>query len=183
PAARHCSRKCGVTMEEKKKTPVASGGQKETTTGWDIVASGSNDTTVVSDGQQDDTHSSPLYTVLPKLTDAHLAELRASAISDEVINACGVYTARTVEALPPALQWIGPGALPSPVFPMEEISGETTYQVKPQPGSLRNSKGRPMKYICPSKDNKWGTPPPALTVLRPVSDDTNHVLIVEGTKQ
>src|SRR5699024_2293801 len=99
------------------------------------------------------------------------------------INACGVYTARTVEALPPALQWIGPGALPSLVFPMEEISGETTYQVKPQPGSLRNSKGRPMKYICPSKDNKWGTPPPALTVLRPVSDDTNHVLIVEGTKQ
>ena len=40
-------------MEEKKKTPVATGGQ-ETTTGWDAVASGPNDTTVVSLGQQED---------------------------------------------------------------------------------------------------------------------------------
>ena len=121
--------------------------------------------------------------MLPKLTDAHLAELRSSAISDEVIDACGVYTARTVEALPPALQWIGPDALPSLVFPMEEISGETTYQVKPLPGSVCDSKGRPSKYLCPAKDNEWGTPPPALTVLRPVTDETKLVLIVEGTKQ
>ena len=167
-------------MDTKKKTPVASGGQKATTAGQGAVASGSNDTIVVSLGQQEDTTSSPEYTVLPKLTDAHLAELRASAISDEVIEASGAYTARTVEALPPAIQWIGPEALPALVLPMEESSGETTYQVKPRPGSLRNSKGRPLKYVNPSKDNKWGTPPPALTVLRPVSDETERVLIVEG---
>ena len=94
----------------------------------------------------------------PKLTDEHRAELYASAISDEVIASCGVYTARTIEAVPKELQWIGPDALPSLVFPMKEISGETTYQVKPRPGSVCDSKGRPMKYVCPTKDNEWGTP-------------------------
>ena len=169
-------------MEAKKKTPVATGGQ-ETTAGQGAVASDHNDTTVVSDGQQEDTKSSPVHTVTPKLTDEHRAELHASAISDEVIETCGVYSARTIEAVPKELQWIGPDALPSLVFPMEEISGETTYQVKPRPGSVRGSKGRPMKYVCPAKDNEWGTPPPALTVLRPVTDETKLVLIVEGTKQ
>ena len=169
-------------MDTKKKTPVATGGQ-ETTTGQDAAVSGLNDTTVVSDRQPEDTTSSPVYTVLPKLTDEHLEELRASAISDEVIEACGVYSARTIEAVPKELQWIGVGAMPALVLPMEESSGETTYQVKPQPGSVRGSKGRPVKYVCPAKDNEWGTPPPALTVLRPVTDETKLVLIVEGTKQ
>lgn len=169
-------------METKKKTPVATGGQNNDN-GQAVSVSACDDTTVVSDRQPEDTTSSPVYTVLPRLTNAHLAELRSSAISDEVIDACGAYTARTVEALPPALQWIGPEALPTLVLPMEEISGEPTYQVKPCPGSLRNSKGRPLKYVNPSKDNKWGTPPPALTVLRPVTDETEFVLIVEGAKQ
>lgn len=169
-------------MEAKKKTPVATGGQNNDS-GQAVSVSACNDTTVVSDGQQEDTKSSPVHTVLPKLTSAHLEELRASAISDEVIASCGVYTARTIEAVPKELQWIGPDALPALVFPMEEISGETTYQVKPLPGSVRDSEGRPSKYLCPSKDNEWGTPPPALTVLRPVTDETKLVLIVEGTKQ
>ena len=169
-------------MEAKKKTPVASGGQ-ETTTGQDAAVSDLNDTTVVSLGQPGDTTSSPVHTVTPKLTDEHLEELRSSAISDEVIEACGAYSARTIEAVPKELQWIGPDAMPSLIFPMEEVSGETTYQVKPRPGSVCDSKGRPMKYVCPTKDNEWGTPPPALTVLRPVTDETKLVLIVEGTKQ
>ena len=169
-------------MEAKKKTPVATGGQNNDN-GQAVSVSACNDTTVVSDGQQEDTNSSPVHTVLPKLTSAHLEELRSSAISDEVIASCGVYSARTIEAVPKELQWIGPDALPAPVFPMEEISGETTYQVKPRPGSVCDSKGRPKKYICPTKDNEWGTPPPALTVLRPVTDETKFVLIVEGTKQ
>ncbi len=169
-------------MEAKKKTPVATGGQNNDN-GQAVSVSACNDTTVVSDGQQEDTKSSPVHTVLPKLISAHLEELRSSAISDEVIETCGVYTARTIEAVPQELQWIGPDAMPSLIFPMEEISGETTYQVKPLPGSLPNRKGRPTKYVCPAKDNEWGTPPPALTVLRPVSDETKLVLIVEGTKQ
>lgn len=168
-------------MEAKKKTPVATGGQNNN--GQGVGVSGSNDTTVVSDRQQEDTNSSPEYTVLPRLTTEHLEELRSSAISDEVIKTCGAYTARSVEALPPALRWIGAEALPALVIPMEEIGGETTCQVKPLPGSLPNRNGRPTKYVCPAKDNEWGTPPPALTVLRPVSDETKLVLIVEGTKQ
>ncbi|WJY89010.1 DNA polymerase [Corynebacterium confusum] len=169
-------------MEAKKKTPVATGGQNNDN-GQAVSVSACNDTTVVSDRQLEDTKSSPVHTVTPKLTDEHLEELRSSAISDEVIASCGVYSARTIEAVPKELQWIGPDALPALVFPMEEISGETTYQVKPRPGSVCDSKGRPKKYICPTKDNEWGTPPPALTVLRPVTDETKFVLIVEGTKQ
>lgn len=119
-------------MAAKKKTPVASGGQ-ETTTGWDVVASGSNDTTVVPGSERGDTTSSPVYTVLPKLTDVHLAELRRSGISDEVIDSSGIYSARNVEALPEPLQWIGShaGALPALVFPMEEAGVGETWQVKP----------------------------------------------------
>ena len=169
-------------MEAKKKTPVATGGQNNDN-GQAVSVSACNDTTVVSDRQLEDTKSSPVHTVTPKLTDEHLEELRSSAISDEVIASCGVYSARTIEAVPKELQWIGPDAMPSLIFPMEEISGETTYQVKPRPGSVRGSRGRPVKYVCPAKDNEWGTPPPALTVLRPVTDETKLVLIVEGTKQ
>ena len=55
-------------MDAKKKTPVATGGQ-ETTTGQDAAVSGLDDTTVVSDRQPEDTSSSPVYTVLPKLAD------------------------------------------------------------------------------------------------------------------
>lgn len=57
-------------MEAKKKTPVATGGQNNDN-GQAVSVSACNDTTVVSDGQQEDTKSSPVHTVLPKLTSAH----------------------------------------------------------------------------------------------------------------
>ena len=172
-------------MDTKKMTPVGSGGQTEPSQNRDAEVSASNDTVMVSDGQAGDTDSCE-YSVTPKLTAEHLDELRSSAISDDVIASSGVYSARTVEAVPAPLRYLAennPATLPMLVVPMEEVGAGTTYQVKPQPGSVCDSKGRPKKYVGPAKDNEWGTPLPALTVLRAVTEDTKIVQIVEGTKQ
>lgn len=172
-------------MDTKKMTPVGSGGQTESSQNQDAEVFAFNDTVMVSDGQAGDTDSCE-YTVTPKLTDEHLDELRSSAISDDVIESSGIYSARTVEAVPAPLRYLAennPAALPMLVVPMEEVGAGTTYQVKPQPGSVCDSKGRPKKYVGPAKDNEWGTPPPALTVLRAVTEDTKSVQVVEGTKQ
>ena len=168
-------------METKKKTPVATGGQ-ETTTGWDAAVSGSHDTTVASDRHRDDTTSLPVYTVLPKLTDAHLAELRRSGISDEVIDSSGVYSARNVEALPEPLQWIGShaGALPALVFPMEEAGVGETWQVKPA-SPITFSDGSVAKYVAPS--HRSGAIVPSFIERRAITDATERVVVVEGTKQ
>ncbi|HJE84404.1 MAG TPA: DUF3854 domain-containing protein, partial [Corynebacterium amycolatum] len=168
-------------MDAKKKTPVATGGQ-ETTTGQDAAVSDLNDTTVVSDGRQEDTTSSPVYTVTPKLTDVHLAELRRSGISDEVIDSSGVYSARNIEALPAPLQWIGShaGALPSLVFPMEEAGVGETWQVKPAT-PITFSDGSVAKYVAPS--HRSGAIVPSFIERRAITDATERVVIVEGTKQ
>lgn len=172
-------------MDTKKMTPVGSGGQTKTSPNQDAEVSASSDTVMVSDGQAGDTDSCE-YSVTPKLTAEHLDELRSSAISDDVIASSGVYSARTVEAVPAPLRYLAennPATLPMLVVPMKEVGAGTTYQVKPQPGSVCDSKGRPKKYVGPAKDNEWGTPLPALTVLRAVTEDTKIVQIVEGTKQ
>ena len=117
------------------------------------------------------------------LDPGHLVELRASAISDDVILATGVYTAPTRDELPEPLRWIAdrPGTLPALVFPMEESGRGTTWQVKPQPGSLVSTEGRPLKYVCPKKDGSNISP--LFIEWRPITDATRRVLIVEGTKQ
>ncbi|KQB84263.1 DNA polymerase [Corynebacterium oculi] len=168
-------------MEAKKKTPVATGGQNNDN-GQAVSVSACDDTTVVSDGQQEDTKSSPVHTVTPKLTDEHLAELRRSGISDEVIDSSGVYSARNVEALPEPLQWIGShaGALPALVFPMEEAGVGETWQVKPAT-PITFSDGSMAKYVAPS--HRSGAIVPSFIEHRAITDATERVVIVEGTKQ
>ena len=169
-------------MEAKKKTPVATGGQNNDN-GQAVNVSACDDTTVVSDRQLEDTTSSPMYTVLPRLTNAHLTELRCSGISDEVIYSSGVYSARNVEALPEPLQWIGShtGAFPVLVLPMEEAGVGKTWQVKPQPDSVVLANGRAPKYICPSRNS--GYPVPSYIEHRGVTDATERIVVVEGSKQ
>ncbi|MFS0251069.1 DNA polymerase [Corynebacterium striatum] len=120
---------------------------------------------------------------LGALSAEHLAELRASGISDAVIASCGVYTAYTVEDLPEPLRWIGrfQDALPVLVHELQEAGQGTTWQVKPQPGTVVLADGRAPKYIGPSKDS--GYPVPSLIVRRAVHAGTRRVLLVEGMKQ
>lgn len=157
-------------MMEKEKAPAA------TNNGEPIEKPYTSDITASADAGQgvklDDILSSD-----------HLAELRDSAITDEVIAVCGAYTAYEKDQLPLPLQWVGDrdGALPALVHPLTEVGKGDTWQIKPQLGTVVFDDGRAPKYICPSKDS--GYPAPSFIVRRAVDDRTRRVLIVEGTKQ
>ena len=160
-------------MTEKKNPAVASDEAKEADLG--------------NASEVDATHSAssaPVQSVLDqRLSAEHFTELQASAISDDVIEASGAYTAWERDDLPDPLRWIGDhdGALPALVFPLTEAGKGETWQVKPQPGSVTLAGGRAPKYLCPSKES--GYPTPALIERRAVNDTTRRVLFVEGTKQ
>ncbi len=157
-------------MEKKESAP--------TTTDEGTNTTATNFTTVDT---QPSTSSKGLG--LGALSDEHLAELRASGISDEVIASCGAYTAYTVEDLPDPLQWIGEfqDAFPVLVFELQEADKGTTWQAKPQPGSVVLADGRAPKYIGPSKNS--GHPVPSLVERRAVHAGARRVLLVEGMKQ
>lgn len=113
--------------------------------------------------------------------DVHLAELAGSAIPAAVAEAAGVYTAHTADQLPESVRWIAQGrvsALPALVYPMSEVDGSATCQVKPQPGSVTSKDGRALKYVGPSGRGNG----PQLPALRTV-DGSGTILIVEGCKQ
>ena len=91
-------------MTEKKNPAVASDGTTEADLG--------------NTSEVDATHSAssaPVQSVLDqRLSAEHFTELRASAISDDVIETSGAYTAWERDDLPNPLRWIGDrdGALP-----------------------------------------------------------------------
>lgn len=140
-----------------------------------------NDTVMVSDCQATGTDSDE-HIVLPKLTREHRAELHRSGISDYVIDSNGIYTACNVEELPEPLQWIGQheDVFPALVFPMEEADVGKTWQVKPAT-PIPTRKGSKAKYVAPSR--RSGAIVPSLIVLRGITDATERIVIVEGTKQ
>lgn len=160
-------------MTEEKNPAVASDGAKEADLG--------------NASEVDATHSAssaPVQSVLDqRLSAEHFTELQTSAISDDVIEASGAYTAWERDDLPDPLRWVGDrdGALPALVFPLTEAGKGETWQAKPQPGFVTLTDGRSPKYIGPSKDS--GYPTPALVERRAVDDTTRRVLVVEGTKQ
>ncbi|MFT3661746.1 MAG: DUF3854 domain-containing protein [Gordonia sp. (in: high G+C Gram-positive bacteria)] len=109
------------------------------------------------------------------LSPQHCAELAESAIPAEVATAAGVHAAYTAAELPSWARWIAdrPGALPALVYPMREVDGSPTGQVKP---------ATPIdgaKYLGPSRRSGGA---PQLAVVRAVATP-RVVLIVEGCKQ
>lgn len=106
----------------------------------------------------------------------HAAELAASAVPLEVAHQQGVYTAWTARDLPEPVRWLARSAdrLPALVYPMAEIDGTQTCQVKP---------AIPVddaKYVGPSKLGSGH--PPQLPVLRWL-DGAETVVMAEGCKQ
>src|SRR5699024_7312562 len=87
------------------------------------------------------------------------------------------------EDLPEPLQWVGrvPDVFPGLVYELQEAGKGTTWQVKPQPGSVVLADRRAPKYIGPAKDS--GYPVPSLIERRAVHAGTRRVLLVEGMKQ
>lgn len=125
--------------------------------------------------------SVPTVPTLPTLTPEHAAELEDSAVPADVASAHGVYSAMVLDDLPEWARWIGESALPALVYPMAELDGAPTGQVKPKPGTVRGRDGEVLKYVSPS-DGGDAPFAPRLPVVRRAGDPTG-VLIVEGVKQ
>ncbi|MCG7236096.1 DNA polymerase [Corynebacterium sp. ACRQP] len=119
----------------------------------------------------------------PYLSEDHRDQLRTSAITDAVIDSCGVYTAACADDLPECLRHYAKhkGVFPALVFPMVEADGAQTFQMKPaQP--IPSADGKLMKYVSPAKSS--GVMSPKLPVVRGIVPGmTRRVVIAEGTKQ
>ena len=138
----------------------------------------------------DDTKSLSSYV---NLNPDHAAELAASAIPPAVAKVVGLHTASEAGQLPAGTRWIADrGGLPALVYPMREVDGTETCQVRPRRGAIVNDAGREQKYIGPSKTSGH---PPQLPLVGVVLDDgsistdrddltgVKRVWIVEGCKQ
>lgn len=95
------------------------------------------------------------------LSDDHRAFLKAQAITDEVIDSCGI---QTKTSKPTGI-----------VFPWRSREGVEVFQLRPDT-PVMDGKGRPMKYLFPEDS------PLIMNQLRDADDD-GPILIVEGTKQ
>ncbi|MDV6312096.1 DUF3854 domain-containing protein [Gordonia amicalis] len=171
-------------MTEKEKIPGAGNTRDLQTT--QAVWAKSSDNRSRSDADVPDHPSgveggSAVYSFGPagaahsSLSKEHAEELAASAVELSTAFEQGVYTAWSADDLPEPVRWIADrqGALPALVYPMREVDGTETVQVKP---------ATPIgdaKYVGPSKNSGH---PPQLPVLRDVAD-SKTVLLVEGVKQ
>jgi putative DNA primase/helicase len=95
------------------------------------------------------------------LSDEHREFLKSRAITDEVIDSCGIQS-RTSK----------PTGI---VFPWRSRDGEEVFQLRPD-HPIKDAKGRLMKYLFPEDS------PLIMNKLRD-ADDGGPILIVEGTKQ
>lgn len=118
------------------------------------------------------------------LTEAHAAELAASAVPAEVAAKHGVYSAATVDDLPAGARYLvekhgAAGVLPALVFPRVEADGRKTWQVKPF-SPVETDDGE-AKYIGPRKGGAEGGSS-KLARVREV-ERPDGIIIAEGTKQ
>src|ERR1044072_2877409 len=110
------------------------------------------------------------------LTEQHAAYLREqAAITAEVAQQAGIRSASTVDELPEWARSWGEQAVPAIVFPWHSPSGEVVDQVRPDIPIVYD--GEAHKYLWPRGAGA------VLNAARPVTDDHDTVLIVEGTKQ
>jgi putative DNA primase/helicase len=119
---------------------------------------------------------------LPQLLPHHLAELRASGLSDAMIRASGIHSEANYETLAAILNWPKyPGKMaPAIVFPFVDAAGRNGY-TRVKPDRPRVSKGKPVKYESPKgRPNEIYLPPGMARVLaRPRAT----LVITEGEKK
>lgn len=119
---------------------------------------------------------------MPKLDKKHLEELRASGISDGLVERAGIYSAADGEIArllgwqPRDFQW-GKGM----VIPFSSCSGETPYCRVKLNDPRRNQDGNVIKYESPRRKNNRVYLPPGFEAL--VADSKMPVLITEGEKK
>ncbi len=114
------------------------------------------------------------------LSDKHLAELRASAISDDIITERGYETITNPKALPDAFigeQRTRHGYL----LPIRDVTGDiVTYQLKPDVPRI-DAKGKPIKYETAKAGRSCIDVP--TRVLPHLRDKERDLWITEGCKK
>jgi len=108
------------------------------------------------------------------LTPEHVEKLKAAAITASIAKEKGLRSITSVDQLPEWAAWAAEDAVPSIVFPWITIDGQVTEQLRPDAEFERN--GDTYKYLFPKGAGA------VLNALR-IVEDSERVLIVEGTKQ
>lgn len=98
-----------------------------------------------------------------------------AAITADAAEAAGIRSASTVDELPEWARSWGEQAVPAIVFPWRSPSGDVVEQVRPDTPIVYD--GEAHKYLWPRGAGA------VLNAARPVTDEHDTVLIVEGTKQ
>jgi putative DNA primase/helicase len=123
--------------------------------------------------------------LLTRLTPRHLADLRASGLSDEQIIACGFYSLQAPESIRQRLQWKKyDGSLGDCLcIPFMGLDGKPTGYSRLKPDRPRQQKedGKPVKYeSAKGAKNRAYLPPATRSVLM---DPTIPLVITEGEKK
>jgi P4 family phage/plasmid primase-like protien len=123
--------------------------------------------------------------LLNHLTPKHLADLRASGLSDQQISRCGFYSLQTAAGVQRILNWKRyDGALGDCLaIPFFDVDGKPTGYTRLKPDNPRKDKktGKPIKYESPKGvSNRAYFPPRTRAVLK---DSTAPLVISEGEKK
>jgi DNA polymerase-1 len=107
------------------------------------------------------------------LTPKHSATLVDASISPKTTKNAGIYSITEVGGLPDCYLYLGESAVPALAFPWTNRAGAVTIQLRPDVPVGDDLQ----KYLWPKGAGS------VLNVIRPVTAETTHVIIVEGTKQ
>jgi putative DNA primase/helicase len=120
-----------------------------------------------------------------RLTPRHLADLKASGLSDATIVACGFFSLRTPDAISARLNWRRPavGMGDALAMPFADAEGKPTGYCRLKPDNPRKDKktGKPNKYESPKGVCNRAYFPPATRAM--LLDPTAPLLITEGEKK
>jgi len=125
---------------------------------------------------------------LPGLLPHHLAELRASGLSDETIRATGILSQDNYVALATILNWrrLPKKLAPAIVFPYFDADGSRTGYCRIKPDRPRFYARKPVKYESPrGRSNEAYFPPGTLIdkLADKLADKAYELLITEGEKK
>lgn len=118
---------------------------------------------------------------LPGLAPHHLRELRASGLSDAMIQAAGIQSETSGDKLSYLLGWKLPKKMASAiVFPFHGPDGSNGY-CRTKHDFPRTISGKPVKYESPKgRANEVYLPP---SVADALAEPTRPLLITEGEKK
>ena len=123
--------------------------------------------------------------LLTRLTPGHLADLRASGLSDQQIVACGFYSLRTPDAISQCLNWGRPaaGMGDALAIPFYDGDGKAINYCRLKCDNPRTNKktGKASKYEAPrGSRNRAYFPPGTRASLK---DPLAPLLMTEGEKK